>query len=68
MKGADMATASFTRQYVVRCIDPDCESRELLYTSDRKEAERTARELDWRQTRSGWLCPCCAPRGKGVPG
>lgn len=62
-KGGPMSTASsLSRVFVVRCAAEDCESTECLFTADRRQAERTARELDWYQmAKRGWLCPHCAP-------
>ena len=65
------ATASLPVVGVIRsvlgvtCSDPECAYHESLHTGDRDEAARTARELGWRQTKSGWRCPLCVS-GKAV--
>lgn len=63
-----MNTPTITKVYGATCAE--CGYHESLHTADRSEAERTARELGWRHTADGLLCPQCAPsksaKRKGV--
>jgi hypothetical protein len=55
---------SIATVYAIRCAELDCSSCDCLYTTDKSQAERTARELGWRLVDGSWLCPCCVPAPK----
>ena len=62
------APLGIVRVFGCTCATAECGYHESLHTADLAEAVRTAKELGWRSTPAGLICPLCVAASEPTNG